>query len=256
MPNLPPRCTRSAVDQIVVSVGPYVFHSSAPPSAPASSGVSTSPIDTRTRTHSGTPPAAASTAHSDGVTWTTVTASAFNSRASAGPSTTVSGGTGTTRAPTVSGATSSHTEMSNAGEIRAATTSPARSPTNAVDRASIPATARCGTPTALGLPVDPDVCSTYASDSGAMPGSTRSNSCGSSGIPVSTIRAAPVTARRLGPGHEGSTGTYTAPARQIPRTATTRSLPRGRSTATHTSGPAPRDRNTEASAAERRSNSA
>ena len=151
--------TRSTVDQIVVSVGPYRFHSSPPPasSGAASSGGSASPPHSIRSPGPPVQPASSSSRHVAGVACSTV-APAWVSRAcSSFPSAASVRLAISTRAPTVSGSHSSSPAISNDSVVTATTTSVAVSPGVVAMLARKFSTARCGTATPFGWPVDPDV---------------------------------------------------------------------------------------------------
>ena len=163
-----PLRTRSAVDQIVVSVGPYTLVTSTARSARVSARVagSASP-PTRTRSPcSAWGAVSASICHSVGVACMTVGRSAAMRSASAAGSRTVSGAASTTVAPARSGRYSSNAEMSKLTVVTASQESCGPIGTRSAISVRKFARLRCDTTTPLGRPVDPDVYKMYAAPSG------------------------------------------------------------------------------------------
>ncbi len=150
--------TRSQVDQMVVSVGPYTFHRSRTRSrsARASTGGSASP-PTRAVTDGRSNPASSIACHPDGVACTWVTAYADASLASAS-------GSAASRVPAIStcppltrGRKSSSPEMSNDRDVRASQRWPGPEPSSSFIDSSRLTRARCSMATPLGRPVEPEV---------------------------------------------------------------------------------------------------
>ncbi len=149
--------TSQAVDQIVVSVGPYTFSRrfTRPRSSRARGRGSPSPPASAT-TSGPSKPAARSIRHPEGVAWTWDTRSDLMSSTAPGPRAASSPAT-TTRPPVTRGSSSSSAEMSNEREVRASHASPGAAPSRSRMPSSRFASAECGTATPLGRPVDPEV---------------------------------------------------------------------------------------------------
>ena len=151
--------TRSMVDQTVVSVGPYMFHSSAQrgSSARARSGGRASPPHKTLRFAEPLHPAATSARHSAGVACITVHAdSRIRSIRRAGSSVS-SRPAITTRPPVASGRNSSRPAMSKESVVTARIVSAAVKPgVRCIDSRKF-TIAAWGISTPLGLPVEPDV---------------------------------------------------------------------------------------------------
>ena len=153
-----PRPSFSAVDQIVVSVGPYRFQSSAPRSiscAASSCGRPSPPH--RIFSPGPVQPASTSSRHVAGVACITVAPSVSSSVCSWRPSVTSSRVATTTRAPTMSGRYISSPEMSNDSVVTETSTSAGVSPGCCAMVLRKLTTARCGIWTPLGRPVEPEV---------------------------------------------------------------------------------------------------
>ncbi len=180
--------------------------------------------------------------------------------------------------PRVSGHSSSRTLMSKDRLVPATVNG---APGRARSHASKSAVSRaCPTTTPLGRPVEPEVCRMYARPAGSAgaasppspstgtaapasamsrgrtPGASRS-APGRARSPRTTAGAVSATMNRSrSAGYSGSSGTYTAPARQTASTATTRSVPRGRQMPTRSPGRTPRPVSARATARDRRSRAA
>ncbi len=154
-----PSPTSATADQMVVSVGPYMFHSSTPPdrSRRASSAGSASPPASAFSPGAPGQPASSSIRQVDGVAWTTLAPEAASSRDNCSPSAAAPRSATTTRAPVTSGSSSSSSEMSKEWVVTASRVSPAVRPGRSrIERRKF-ASARCGTCTPLGRPVEPEV---------------------------------------------------------------------------------------------------
>ncbi|MFT3764373.1 MAG: hypothetical protein QM820_02450 [Minicystis sp.] len=154
--SLASRCTQ---DQIVVSVGPYMFHTDPERStrrSASSRGTASPPMSTFS-SPSPAQPASSSSRNVVGVACSTVMRPASIRAASARPSTAVSRLAISTCAPVVSGNHSSRPAMSNERLVTASTQSDASRPGSRAIEARKFTTARCGMATPFGLPVDPEV---------------------------------------------------------------------------------------------------
>ena len=147
------------VDQIVVSVGPYMFHSSSPSPTrlSASATGSASPPHSAFIPAGGVQPESTSIRHVVGVACMIVAPLLCSSSASARGSVVVAAGAITTRAPVISGRYSSSPAMSNDSVVTATRTSSAPSPGVFCIVARKLTSARCWICTPLGLPVEPEV---------------------------------------------------------------------------------------------------
>ncbi|SFY52140.1 hypothetical protein STEPF1_05410 [Streptomyces sp. F-1] len=155
----PSPASRALVDQMVVSVGPYMFHTAAP--APASADArapsSASPPTRIRRPSAAAGSASRSARHSPGVAWRTETPCARISRPSRAGSRTASRSATTTVAPDTSGRNTSSREMSNPNVVTASHRSPSvRAICEPMDHRKL-RSAPCGTITPLGRPVEPEV---------------------------------------------------------------------------------------------------
>ncbi len=147
------------VDQTVVSVGPYMFHTSSARARRSSAkerGRASPPQSTR-RSLLPSQPDTTSSFQVAGVACIKVTPSASIRRARTPPSRASSSPTMATRAPTVSGRNSSSTAMSNEIVVTAKMTSSSVMPGSSAMESRKFATAPCGTSTPFGFPVEPDV---------------------------------------------------------------------------------------------------
>ncbi len=153
------RSTRCTVDQIVVSVGPNMFHTGPQLSwrrRPRSVGIASPPQSTVSRRSPGQP-ASKSIDHVVGVACTTVAAEELISSASRRPSLASSRPATTRRPPATSGPNISSTEMSNDRVVSASSTSSAVSPgSSSIDCRRL-TTLVCSTSTPFGTPVEPEV---------------------------------------------------------------------------------------------------
>ncbi len=154
-----PASTRATDDQIVVSVGPYIFQSD----LHRGSSASARSVDQASPPHrifnSGLPvqPAASKSRQVAGVACITVAPQCFNRDESRNPSAATSLPAMTTRAPVIRGRNSSRPAMSNDRVVTASNVSPAFSPgSRCIDRRKL-TSARFGMRTPLGLPVEPEV---------------------------------------------------------------------------------------------------
>ncbi len=86
-----------------------------------------------------------------------VTAASSMRRRSAGPSRSVSSWASTMRPPVVSGRKTSNAEMSKESEVDASQAAPCCAPMTSVMACRNVPSARCGTSTPLGRPVEPEV---------------------------------------------------------------------------------------------------
>ncbi len=148
-----------AADQIVVSVGPYMFHRAAPRSrrrAATLAGKASPPESIR---RSALPGQAASSSSRQvaGVACIAVTRWASSSDPRRCPSDAAARLARTTRAPTVSGRKISSTAMSNDSVVTARRTSSRPSPGARRIESRKFTTVRCGIWTPLGRPVEPEV---------------------------------------------------------------------------------------------------
>ena len=151
--------TRWMVDQIVVSVGPYMFHSSAQrgSSARARSGGRASPPHKTLRFGEPLHPAATSARHSAGVACITVHAESRIRSIRRRGSRVSSRLAITTRPPLISGRNSSRPAISNDRVVTARIVSAAVKPgARCIDSRKF-TTPEWGISTPLGLPVEPDV---------------------------------------------------------------------------------------------------
>src|SRR5882724_85277 len=146
-------------DQIVVSVGPYRFHTSAllAVSSFANSTLSASPP--HSTFSSGTPshPPLISICHPAGVHCITVPPLSFSNRVNRSPSRLSSLVLSTNRAPVTSGSSISIAAMSKLIVVTPTSTSSLLSPGLCLISLRKWLSAPCLTPTPLGLPVDPEV---------------------------------------------------------------------------------------------------
>lgn len=191
--------SRCAVDQTVVSVGPYTFQTvpSAVRIRSARAGGSASPPHSA-RTRGACQPDSISWCQVAGVAWTTVTGAASSSFASRAPSRAVSRSTTRTVAPHASGTSSSSTAMSKEAVVTAATVSPAVSSSlRTMSRAKL-ASARCGTVTPFGRPVEPEVYRAYASCSGSSRTGSKSGSKSARALPSPASASRSTTATPSG----------------------------------------------------------
>ncbi len=154
-----PRVSSAAVDQIVVSVGPYTLVTDGDPAVRASAssaGSASPPTSTRTRASTSGAPSA-TPRHRLGVACTTVTPSASTTRRSSSGSCTSSLSASTTAAPLISGTNSSRCAMSNPTVVTASSRSSGviavRSRMSSTKLRRLPRV----TTTPLGLPVEPEV---------------------------------------------------------------------------------------------------
>ena len=150
------------VDQTVVSVGPYRFHSA--PRGPvrasscsARSGGRPSPPISTLKPSWPCQPASISKRQVDGVACITVAWFDSSSARSERPSVASSRRASTTVAPTNKGSSSSSTAMSKLSVVTATSTSPGCRPGSRAMLARKLTTAVCGSTTPLGWPVEPEV---------------------------------------------------------------------------------------------------
>nr|WP_314413679.1 hypothetical protein [Streptomyces sp. DSM 40484] len=198
-----PPPTGSHTDQIVVSVGPYMFHTPAVRStnAPAKESGSASPPHNARRPGTPSQPSDTSICHVAGVACITVTPARTNSPANAPGIPAICPSATTTRAPDTSGNHNSSPAMSKPGVVTASSTSPAPSPGRSAIADRKLARLPCVTCTPFGRPVDPDVYNTYANwspetaTSGAdeLQAASVSTVCGSSSHTADPTR--PLTGR-------------------------------------------------------------
>src|SRR2546425_388038 len=120
-----PTVTSAHEDQMVVSVGPYMFHNPtpAPTSHSAKPGGNPSPPHNTRRPRDGTQPSLKSIRHVDGVACTQLAPDASNN-----PANDFAEDATTNRAPTDNGPNNSNPAMSNPNVVTATTTSPAPNP--------------------------------------------------------------------------------------------------------------------------------
>ena len=147
------------VDQMVVSVGPYIFHSEPTRGSNCCARSSGSASPPHRTFRSGWPgqPVASSKRQVTGVACITVTRPLLKALANAAPSAAVSRLATITRAPTISGRKSSRAAMSKDKVVMASNVSSATSPGCwRIDIKKL-TTARCRICTPLGRPVDPEV---------------------------------------------------------------------------------------------------
>ncbi len=147
------------VDQIVVSVGPYMFHRSRPRaiSSSASAGGSASPPQSARSPGVPFHPESTSIRHVVGVACMAVAPDSRIRAASAAGSAAVAADASTTWAPVISGRYSSSPAMSNERVVTATRRSSAVSPGRCAIVVRKLTTARCGICTPFGCPVEPEV---------------------------------------------------------------------------------------------------
>ncbi len=144
------------------SVGPYRFTTSAPVSArarAASSAGSASPPQKSRRSvrHSASAGWSTTTRSTDGTSWSTVIPSRRTASSSSPASRCAPGGAMTSVAPASSGAQNSHTDASKPmGVFCSRRSAGARGKARSIQAIWL-ASARCGTPTPFGSPVEPEV---------------------------------------------------------------------------------------------------
>ncbi|OIQ69933.1 hypothetical protein GALL_484600 [mine drainage metagenome] len=150
---------RRIADQIVVSVGPYMFHSAPPPdrSRVARSAGKGSPPASMVRLGDRVRPASSSMSHSVGVACIMVMSPRSSRSINAKPSRTSSEDAISTRAPVTSGRNSSSTAMSNMTVVTDRMLSLAPMPGARAMLVRKLTTARCGIVTPFGVPVEPEV---------------------------------------------------------------------------------------------------
>ena len=150
---------RAALDQMVVSVGPYIFHSAAPQGSkrPAKSRVSSSPPHSIFKPGEPCQLAASSIFQVVGVACITVTLASSINCASTRPSVFASLGAITISAPQINGRNNSSPAISNDSVVTASSRSDEVRPGVCfIDHRKL-VSERCSIWTPLGLPVDPEV---------------------------------------------------------------------------------------------------
>src|SRR5262249_42877676 len=149
-----PAVTCRTADQIVVSVGPYMFQTDEArlTSSFASSRGKASPPHRTLSTGSPFQPASSNCCHVTGVAWTTVASTSFRYSSRRTEYCAVSRLTMASLAPTQSGRKSSSPEISNDSVVTAARTSELLNPGRICIACNRLTTALCGTSTPLGLP--------------------------------------------------------------------------------------------------------
>src|SRR5579883_1518514 len=154
-----PCSTFAAADQIVVSVGPYIFQTEADRlhSSRASSGGKASPPHNTFNGGSPFQPASRSCCHVTGVACIIVARTVLINSSRVTPYCAISRVARANVAPTQSGANNSSAEMSNDNVVTAAKTSLGEMPGDTATDCSKLDTALWGTSTPFGCPVDPDV---------------------------------------------------------------------------------------------------
>ena len=150
---------RTQLDHTVVSVGPYMFHNESQRSIslPARSAGKASPPHRALSPQRPDQPASISMRQVEGVACITLMARAWINSDRARPSMISPRVAITTQAPLVIGSSSSSTAMSNESVVTASRRSSAASPGSRRMLERKFATARCGTQTPFGLPVEPEV---------------------------------------------------------------------------------------------------
>src|SRR5580692_939946 len=144
------------VAHTVASVGPYALISRRPPAhRAATSPASRSPAATSVDTPAKLP--ASTTASTAGGTVTCVTACRATSPSKLGPGNSSPAEASTSIAPPHSPTTSSATDASNPGDANTSSRLPEPTANRSTCAATRPARPPCGTTTAFGTPVDPDV---------------------------------------------------------------------------------------------------
>ncbi len=151
--------TRATEDQMVVSVGPYMFHSVTPVASRrrARSVGSASPPARAVKPGPPRQPVSSSMRQAEGVACIIVAPEVTRAVARRAPSVTVSRSARTTRAPSTSGSSSSSIEMSNAKVVTAKRLSSLLMPGRSFIALRKLPSAPCGTWTPLGRPVEPEV---------------------------------------------------------------------------------------------------
>ncbi len=251
----------------VVSVGPYMCRTTTPGHASRTratdpAGTTSPPVSTSRRPAKQSGDSSATTRNRPAVRCTAVTPAATASRTRR--ASTVPGAATTTRPPVASGAQISYSEASKTCGACSSTAS--SGPSAQPGSAASPATLPCGTPTPLGTPVEPEVYITYAKSPVDIPGcgdpaGHAATAARTSGVSSTTTcpaasagtaaRVASVHSTTDGPesasmnatrsaGYPASTGTYAAPAFQMPSSTATRWAERSISTATRSPRPTPR----------------